>query len=186
MVRELHACHYKDSQNKSPEKSGLLKNYFINLLLGLHDHQRLIFGLVGLFLLPCRNLARFLFNRGGWSLYFDGIQLGFNQLQAIRSEVDRFGCFGRAAWDTRFFVGFFSYYAVLMTYDSWRFHDMAQGVLPAPLWIPQLGYSAGLVILFIAFVDEFVHVVRGNSPRYEKPKPQTAEEVVEQAIQSGV
>jgi hypothetical protein len=63
---------------------------------------------------------------------------------------------------------------------------MAQGVLPAPLWIPQLGYSAGLVILFIAFVDEFVHVVRGNSPRYEKPKPQTAEEVVEQAIQSGV
>ena len=85
-----------------------------------------------------------------------------------------------------FFVGFFSYYAVLLTYDSWRFHDMAQGVLPVPLWIPQLGYSGGLVILFIAFVDEFIHVVRGNIPRYEKPKPQTAEEVVEQAIQSGV
>jgi TRAP-type C4-dicarboxylate transport system permease small subunit len=85
-----------------------------------------------------------------------------------------------------FFVGFFSYYAVLLTYDSWRFHDMAQGVLPVPLWIPQLGYSGGLVILFIAFVDEFIHVARGNTPRYEKPKPQTAEEVVEQAIQSGV
>ena len=84
------------------------------------------------------------------------------------------------------FIGFFSYYALLMTYDSWRFHDMAQGVLPVPLWIPQLGYSGGLVILFIAFVDELIHVVQGNSPRYEKPKPQTADEVVERAIQSGV
>ena len=69
---------------------------------------------------------------------------------------------------------------------SWRFHDMAQGVLAVPLWIPQLGYSGGLVILFIAFVDELVHVLRGGDPRYEKPKPQTAEEAVEQAIQSAV
>ncbi len=73
-----------------------------------------------------------------------------------------------------------------MTYDSWRFHDMSQGVLAVPLWIPQLGYCGGLVILLIAFVDEFFHVAAGNAPRYEKPKPQTAEEVVEHAIQSGV
>jgi len=85
-----------------------------------------------------------------------------------------------------FFTGFFAYYAVRMTYDSWRFNDMAQGVLPVPLWIPQLGYSGGLVILFIAFIDEFIHVARGNLPRYEKPKPKTAEEAVEQAIQSAV
>ena len=43
-----------------------------------------------------------------------------------------------------------------------------------------------LIILLIAFVDEFIHVVRGNLPRYEKPKPTTAEEVVERAVQSGV
>ncbi|MGZ8387994.1 MAG: hypothetical protein ACXW3R_07045 [Rhodoplanes sp.] len=73
-----------------------------------------------------------------------------------------------------------------MTYDSWRFDDMAQGVLVVPLWIPQLGYSGGLVILFIAFVDELIHVACGGAPRYEKPKPQTAEEVVDQASQSGV
>ena len=57
------------------------------------------------------------------------------------------------------FIGFFAWHAAVMTYDSWRFHDMAQGVLAVPLWIPQLGYSGGLVILFIAFVDELVHVV---------------------------
>jgi TRAP-type C4-dicarboxylate transport system permease small subunit len=84
------------------------------------------------------------------------------------------------------FIGFFAWHAVAMTYDSWRFHDMSQGVLVVPLWIPQLGYSGGLVILLVAFVDELVHVAAGNAPRYEKPKPQTAEEAVEQAIQSGV
>lgn len=85
-----------------------------------------------------------------------------------------------------FFVGFFAWHAVRMTYDSWRFNDMAQGVLAVPLWIPQLGYAGGLTILLIAFVDELVHVLRGHLPRYEKPKPQTAEEVIEQAMSSGV
>ena len=84
------------------------------------------------------------------------------------------------------FIGFFAWHAAWMTYDSWRFNDMAQGVLAIPLWIPQLGYSGGLAILFVAFVDELVHVLRGFPPRYEKPKPATAEEVVERALQSGI
>ncbi|MDO9412736.1 MAG: TRAP transporter small permease [Pseudolabrys sp.] len=84
------------------------------------------------------------------------------------------------------FVAFFFYYAAQMTYFSWKFNDMAQGVLAVPLWIPQLGYSGGLGILLIAFIDEFIHVIRGNTPRYEKPKPKTAEEAIEQAIQSAV
>lgn len=84
------------------------------------------------------------------------------------------------------FIGFFAYYAVQMNWQSWKFNDMSQGVLVVPMWIPQLGYSGGLVILLIAFVDELVHVLKGGDPRYEKPKPQTAEEVVERAIQSGV
>jgi TRAP-type C4-dicarboxylate transport system permease small subunit len=84
------------------------------------------------------------------------------------------------------FVAFFAWHAVRLTYDSWRFDDMAQGVVAMPLWIPQLGYSGGLVILLIAFVDELVHALRGGAPRYEKPPATTAEEVVERAIQSGV
>ncbi|NWG22834.1 MAG: TRAP transporter small permease [Pseudorhodoplanes sp.] len=85
-----------------------------------------------------------------------------------------------------FFVGFFAWYAVKMTYESYLFNDMSQGIVAIPLWIPQLGYSGGLVILLIAFVDELLHVLRGGKPRYEKPKPKTAEEAVEQAIQSAV
>lgn len=84
------------------------------------------------------------------------------------------------------FVGFFAWHAVAFTYDSYRFNDMAQGVLAVPLWIPQLGYATGLVILAIAFLDELIHVAAGGAPRYEKPPATTAEEVVERAIQSGV
>lgn len=84
------------------------------------------------------------------------------------------------------FIGFFAWNAVRFTYDSYRFNEMAQGVLAVPLWIPQLGYSGGLVILTIAFLDELLHVLRGGLPRYEKPPATTAEEVVERAIQSGV
>jgi hypothetical protein len=43
-----------------------------------------------------------------------------------------------------------------------------------------------LIILFIAIVDELVHVVLGNKPRYEKEPPKTAEEVIERAVSSGV
>ena len=84
------------------------------------------------------------------------------------------------------FIGFFAWHAARMTYDSFRFHDMSQGVIAVPLWIPQLGYSGGLLILLVAFVAELAHVLAGHLPRYEKPKPRTAEEVVERAIQSGV
>ena len=80
------------------------------------------------------------------------------------------------------FIGFFALNAAVMTWQSWKFSDISQGVIAVPLWIPQLGYSGGLVILFIAFVDELVHVLRGFPPRYELPKPETAEEVVDTAL----
>lgn len=82
-------------------------------------------------------------------------------------------------------VSHFAWYAADMTLTSYRFNDVSQGVVVVPLWIPQLGFSGGLVILAIAFLDEVVHVLFGGKPRYEKPEPATAEEVVERAMQSG-
>ncbi len=125
---------------------------------------------------------------------FLGLAYTFREGDMIRVGllIDRFE--GRTRWVFEIaalaigcgFIAFFAWHAASMTYDSYRFHDMAQGVLAIPLWIPQLGYAGGLLILLIAFVDEFVHVLLGNTPRYEKPKPQTAEEVVERAVHSGV
>jgi TRAP-type C4-dicarboxylate transport system permease small subunit len=83
------------------------------------------------------------------------------------------------------FILYFAWYAVAMTYDSFRFNDMAQGVLAIPLWIPQLGYCGGLVILAIALVDEWIFVARGNKPSFEKEPPQTPDEFVERVASGG-
>ena len=84
------------------------------------------------------------------------------------------------------FAAYFAWHAVVMTWQSWQFNDTSQGVVVVPLWIPQLGYAGGLVILAVAMLDELVHVGLGGTPRYEKPPAATAEEVVERAIQGGV
>ena len=43
------------------------------------------------------------------------------------------------------FIGFFAWHASVMTWQSLKFSDISQGVIAVPLWIPQLGYSGGLV-----------------------------------------
>jgi TRAP-type C4-dicarboxylate transport system permease small subunit len=82
-------------------------------------------------------------------------------------------------------TAYFAWFAFDMTRTSFQFNDLSQGVIAVPLWIPQLGFCGGLIILAIAFVDELLHVLFGGSPRYEKPEPVTAEEVIERAMQSG-
>jgi TRAP-type C4-dicarboxylate transport system permease small subunit len=83
-------------------------------------------------------------------------------------------------------IGFFAWHAVNFTYSSWFLNDRATGILAIPLWIPQLGYCGGLVLLTVALVDELVNVLMGGAPRYVKPKPKTTEELIEQAMQSAV
>jgi TRAP-type C4-dicarboxylate transport system permease small subunit len=77
--------------------------------------------------------------------------------------------------------GYFAWHAVLLTYDSWRLNDLSTGVLVIPLWIPQLGFAVGLVVLAIAILDELVCVLGGAFPRYAKAPPRTREEVIERA-----
>lgn len=83
------------------------------------------------------------------------------------------------------FTVYFAWQATLMTYYSYVFNDMAQGVLAVPLWIPQIGYCGGLVILAIALVDETINVLRGNRPSYEKEPPSTPDEFVERVAAGG-
>jgi TRAP-type C4-dicarboxylate transport system permease small subunit len=84
------------------------------------------------------------------------------------------------------FVLYFTRHAVQMTYDSWRFNDVAQGVVALPLWIPQLGFAGGLAILSIALIDEMISVVGGNKPSYEKGSPdETPDEFIERISQGG-
>lgn len=83
------------------------------------------------------------------------------------------------------FVSYFTYAAGRFAYDSWRFNDMAQGTVAMPLWIPQLGFFFGLALLAVAFLDEFLHVLRGHPPTYVKPPPRTTEELLQRITESG-
>jgi len=78
-------------------------------------------------------------------------------------------------------VGFMAWAAVTMTYDSWLLNDLSSGVVSVPLWIPQLSFSVGAVVLLIAFIDELVNVVSGGFPRYAKAPPRSKEEIIERA-----
>ena len=46
------------------------------------------------------------------------------------------------------------------------FNDIAQGMLPMPLWIPQLSFAVGSVLLWVALLDEWWLVWRGAEPTY--------------------
>ena len=84
------------------------------------------------------------------------------------------------------FILYFTRHTIQMTYDSWRFNDVAQGVVALPLWIPQLGFAGGLAILSIALIDEMANVVGGNRPSYEKGSPdETPDEFIERISQGG-
>jgi TRAP-type C4-dicarboxylate transport system permease small subunit len=63
-------------------------------------------------------------------------------------------------------VGYLAWWANRFTYDSWRFNEVAQGLLPMPIWIPQSSFAIGSILLFIAVVDELVIVLRGRKPTY--------------------
>lgn len=63
-------------------------------------------------------------------------------------------------------VGYLAWSACLFTYESWEFNDIAQGLLPLPLWIPQLSFALGSLLFFVAMVDEFLIVLRGGVPTF--------------------
>jgi TRAP-type C4-dicarboxylate transport system permease small subunit len=63
-------------------------------------------------------------------------------------------------------TAYLAWSACLFTYESWEFNDMAQGMLPMPLWIPQLSFAFGAVLLWVAVVDELILVLRGNTPTF--------------------
>jgi TRAP-type C4-dicarboxylate transport system permease small subunit len=63
-------------------------------------------------------------------------------------------------------VGYLMFWANRFTYESWVFDDTAQGLLPLPMWIPQLSFALGSILLFVAVLDELIIVLRGARPSY--------------------
>jgi TRAP-type C4-dicarboxylate transport system permease small subunit len=58
--------------------------------------------------------------------------------------------------------GLFAYYSVRLAWVSRAINDMSTSNDATPLWIPQLAMAVGTVILFIAFVDDWVLELKGK------------------------
>ena len=65
------------------------------------------------------------------------------------------------------FAGYMVYAVVRFVYESWKFSEVAQGLIQIPIWIPQLSFALGAAILFVAVLDELVVLARGGKPAYE-------------------
>jgi len=63
-------------------------------------------------------------------------------------------------------VAYLAWWACRFTYQSYEFNELAQGLLPLPIWIPQMSFALGSVLLLVAVLDEFVIVVRGGVPTF--------------------
>ncbi|MCX7960286.1 MAG: TRAP transporter small permease [Burkholderiales bacterium] len=66
------------------------------------------------------------------------------------------------------FAAYMAWAVLRFVYDSWRFNEVAQGLIKIPIWIPQASFAVGAVIFFVAVLDEFVVLVRGGKPAYER------------------
>ena len=63
-------------------------------------------------------------------------------------------------------IVYLGYWAVRFTAESYEFNDMAGTLIAVPVWIPQMSFVIGAVILVIAVLDECVQVLRGRQPSY--------------------
>ena len=60
----------------------------------------------------------------------------------------------------------FAVAALRFVHESYAFNDIANGMIAMPLWIPQLSFAAGAILLLVAVVDDLVTVIRGATPSY--------------------
>ena len=81
-------------------------------------------------------------------------------------------------------TGALAWYCIDLVYDSWRFKERAQGLLPIMIWIPQSLLAFGMTVQFLAFVDQLLRCLQGLKPDYAKDPPKTAEEVMERAAET--
>lgn len=63
-------------------------------------------------------------------------------------------------------TGYGAYHLCYLVYESWSFHELSQGYIAVPIWIPQLPMALGAVLFFIALVDDIVSSLLGHTPTF--------------------
>jgi TRAP-type C4-dicarboxylate transport system permease small subunit len=68
---------------------------------------------------------------------------------------------------TAIFGCYMMWAVVRFVYESWKFNEVAQGLIRIPIWIPQLSFVLGLLIFVIAVFDELILVLKKQKPTYQ-------------------
>jgi len=68
---------------------------------------------------------------------------------------------------TALFVAYMLWAVCSFIYDSWKFNEVAQGLIKVPIWIPQMSFLIGVAIFFVAVLDELVLVLKRQKPAYQ-------------------
>jgi len=65
-------------------------------------------------------------------------------------------------------VGYFAWYCIVMTWQSFLFNEMGQGSFAVPLWIPQALMTIGVVAMAVALLDNLVLYLLGGTTLYPR------------------
>ena len=68
---------------------------------------------------------------------------------------------------TTAFVSYMLWAVARFVYESWQFHEVAQGLIRVPIWIPQMTFLIGVVIFLVAVLDVLLAVLAGRKPAYQ-------------------
>lgn len=68
---------------------------------------------------------------------------------------------------TAVFSSYMLWSVARFVYESWKFNEVAQGLLRAPIWIPQMSLVLGVLIFLIAVLDDLMTVLKKQKPAYQ-------------------
>ena len=68
------------------------------------------------------------------------------------------------------------WHVCFMAYESWDFDEKTPGLIPLPLWLPQMGMVLGLLAFDTCFIDALWHLHKG--------RPDDAYDVDEPSVQA--
>lgn len=56
-----------------------------------------------------------------------------------------------------------TYYIGEYVYESYIYHDVSQGIIAVPLWIPQLAMVFGMLLMTLAMIEHFYLLITGGN-----------------------
>ena len=95
------------------------------------------------------------------------------ELVRVGLWLDHLGPGGRRTMElfalgvTAAFVAYMLWAVSRFVYESWKLDEVAQGLIRLPIWIPQASFLLGVLIFFVAVVDELILVLQKKKPTYQ-------------------